>query len=148
MTDIIRRRNRPSWMTPFHESWGDVFQDRLWPDWMRDTGVESMNPSMDILEKDGKYVIKAQLPGVPKENINVSINDSTVTISGKSEENREEEEASYYLKESYSGSFSRSFRLPAEVDGDDAQAQFEDGVLKVELPVKENGSAKKIEIKP
>jgi HSP20 family protein len=143
---LTRKIARPSWMTPFgHEGWGDVFFDRLWPEWRRDIG-EEWTPIVDFSEKDGKYYLTAEIPGLSKEDISVTFDNGYVTISGKKESNKEEEDADYYVKESRYGSFSRTFRLPVKVDEEKVNATYKDGVLTVSMPHKEDTKAKKIKV--
>ncbi len=147
MTLPTHSKRRPSWMTPYgQEGMGDVWQDRLWPEWPRWKG-EEVQPSFDFFEKEGKYHLVASLPGVKKEDINIEIHDNVLTVSGKKESEREEKDANYYLKESSYGSFSRSVRLPGEVDEEDVDASYKDGVLKVVMKAKEGAGRRKIEIK-
>ena len=141
------RRRRPLWMTPFGmESMGDAWMDRLWPEWSRWHGEEYV-PSFDFYEKEGKYYLTAEIPGVDKENISISIEQNVVTISGRKESKREEEGANYYIRESSSGSFSRSVRLPGDVEEEKVEATFKDGVLTLVMPHSEAPKSKKIEIK-
>ena len=143
---ITRRLGRPMWMTPYGlESFGDIFFDRLWPEWRRDYGKE-WTPKIDFSEKDGKYTLKAELPGLKKDDINISLEDGYVTVSGKKEYNKEEEGTDYHLKETRYGSFSRSFRLPEKVSENDVDASFKDGVLTVVMNKKEEEEKKKITI--
>ena len=131
---LTRRTGRPSWMTPYGgEGMGDVFFDRLWPEWRRDMG-EEWTPSVNFFEKDGNYHITAEVPGMTKDDISVSIHEGLVSISGKKETTKEEKEANYYMKETRYGSFSRSFRLPGEVDETKVDATYRDGVLTVIMP--------------
>jgi HSP20 family protein len=147
MTLAIRRGRRPSWMTPFgREGLGDVFFDRLWPEWQRDMGEEWV-PTANFYEKEGKYFLTAELPGLSKEDISVTIDKGVITVTGKKETKKEEEGANFYLKESSYGSFSRSLRLPGEVEEDEVEATFKDGVLTVEMPHKKEPESKKIGIK-
>ena len=133
-------------MTPFgREPFGDVFLDRLWPEWQRDMG-EEWTPSINFYEKEGKYFLKADLPGMTKDDISITLDQGVVTIKGKKEETNEEKGANYYLRESAYGSFSRSFRLPSEVDEEKVTAVFKDGVLILEMPQKSEPAAKKVEI--
>jgi len=142
-----RRIRRPSWMTPWgEEGMGDVWFDRLWPEWQRWQG-EEYTPNFDFYEKDGKYHLTADLPGVKKDDISVNVENNVLTVSGKRESEKEEKEANYYFKESTYGSFSRSVRLPTDVDEGSVDATFKDGVLKVEMKPKESTKARKIEIK-
>jgi len=133
-------------MTTFgREPVGDVFSDRLWPEWRRDTG-EEVTPSIDFSEKEGKYYLTAELPGINKEDISITVEDGYVTVSGKKEDNKEEKGSDYYLKETRYGSFSRSFRLPGKVVEDKVDATYKDGVLTVVMPHEEEAETKKIEI--
>jgi len=147
MTLPTRRTRRPSWMTPYgQEGMGDVWFDRLWPEWLRWKG-EEYTPTFDFYEKDGKYHLSADLPGVKKEDISINVENNVITVSGKRESEKEEKEANYYFRETTSGSFSRSLRLPSEVEEDSVEATFKDGVLKVEMKPRESAKARKIQIK-
>ena len=142
----LSRKRRPWWMTPFgREPMGDVFFDRLYPEWTRDLG-EEVTPSVDFSEKDGNYYLTAELPGINKEDISITIENGYVTLSGKKEENREDKGSDYYLRETRYGSFSRSFRLPGKVVNDKVDATYKDGVLTVVIPHEEDEKTKKIEI--
>lgn len=133
-------------MTPFgSEGLGDVFFDRLWPEWRRDMG-EEWTPTVDLAEKEGSYELKAEVPGFNKEDISVTVSGDVVTLSGKKESSHEEEKEEYHIKEMRSGSFSRSFRLPTEIDEEKIEASYKDGVLTVTMPHKEESKAKKIEV--
>ena len=147
MTSALTRKvRRPSWMTPYgSEGMGDVFFDRLWPEWRRDMGYE-WTPSVNFFEKDGKYHLSAEVPGMTRDDISVTIHDGYVSISGKKETTKEEKEANYYMKETKYGSFSRSFHLPEEVDEAKVEATYKDGVLTVIIPKKEDTKTKKIDI--
>ena len=146
MTVPAKRGRRPVWMTPFgHESLGDVFMDRMWPEWQRDYG-EEWKPAVNFFEKEGKYYLTAELPGISKEEINIAFDKGVLTITGKKENHREEEKADYYLKETSYGVFSRSFKLPGEIEEEKVTASFKDGVLTVEMPHKEESTTKKIAI--
>ena len=143
---ITRRFGRPFWMTPFgHEGFGDVFFDRLWPEWRRDMG-EEWSPSVNFYEKDEKYYLTAEVPGLSKDDISVSFDNGCVTMSGKKEFKGEEEEADYYMRETRYGSFCRSFRMPGDVDEGKVDAAYKDGVLTLVMPKKEGSKRKKITI--
>ncbi|MBI5605010.1 MAG: Hsp20/alpha crystallin family protein [Deltaproteobacteria bacterium] len=142
----IKTGRRPSWMTPWgEEGLGDAWSDRLWREWPRFLGEEWV-PSFNFYEKEGNYYLNAEIPGVDKENISITIDNNVLTISGKKETKKEEEGANYYLKESTYGSFSRSLRLPGEVEEGKIQANFKDGVLSLTLPQKKTPEAKQIKI--
>ena len=134
-------------MMPFGmEGWGDVFFDRLWPEWRRDIG-EKWAPTIDLSEKDGKYILTAELPGLKRDDICLSVEDGVLTLSGRKESNREEKGEEYYVKETREGSFCRSFKLPKDIDVENAEATYKEGVLKVVLPHKEEPKGKRIEVK-
>lgn len=142
----LSRQRRPWWMTPFgREPVGDVFFDRLWPEWQRDWG-EEITPSVDFSEKDGKYYLTAEIPGLNKEDISITIDNGYVTISGKKEDKKEEKASDYYIKETRHGSFSRSFRLDRKVAEEKVDATYKDGVLTVVLPHEKEAETKKIKI--
>ena len=143
---VSRTFRRPFWVTPFGtEGWRDLFSDRLWPELLRDKD-EDLAPNIDFSEKDGKYFLNAELPGLKRDDISISIEDGHVTVSGKKEDNKEEKGSDYYLKETRYGSFSRSFRLPGKVVEDKVDATYKDGVLTVVMPHEEEAETKKIEI--
>jgi HSP20 family protein len=142
---LIKRSSRPSWLRPF---WGDdfdVFFDRIWPDLPSHFGGD-WAPKVDLFEKDGNYHLTAEVPGMDKDDISVSIHEGLVTVSGKKESSKEEKEADYFMKETLYGSFSRSFRLPGEVDEDKVDATYKDGVLTVTMPKKEDSKTKKVAV--
>jgi HSP20 family protein len=143
---LIKRERRPWWLSPWgDEAPGDVWSDRLFPVWQRIKGEEWV-PTFNFYEEGGLYKFEAEIPGVNKEDISVTIDKNILTVSGKKESEVEEKEANYYLKESSYGSFSRSLRLPSEVDEGKVQASFKNGVLKLTLPQKKTTETKQIKI--
>jgi HSP20 family protein len=146
MTLSLTRRNRPWWMTPFgREPLGDIFFDRVWPEWRRDYG-EEITPSVDFSEKDGKYHLTAELPGMNKGDISITIEDGYLTIRGTKADDREEKGSDYYIKETRHGTFSRSFRLPKKVVEEKVDATYKDGLLTLVIPYEEEAETNKIEI--
>lgn len=146
MTLAISRRNRPWWMTNFgREPLGDVFFDRLWPEWRREMG-EEWSPNVDFYEKDGTYYLTAEVPGFNKDDISISFENGSLTISGKRVSKKNEEGTDYYMRETRHGSFCRSFNLPTEVDEEKVDATYKDGLLTLVMPVKESAKRRKIEV--
>lgn len=151
MSHLMLRRNE---MEPRHSDvWGlqsDI--NRLFDAFMSPfDGYEMKNPVMpklDIAELKDKYEIKAELPGMEEKDINLSLEDGMLTISGEKKAETEEKEKGYFLKECSYGSFSRSVRLPENIADDKIAAKFKHGVLFVDVPKKEPTPAKtrKIEI--
>lgn len=103
-------------------------------------------PAVDVSEADGKLVVKAELPGMSKDDVEIALTDNVLTLRGekKQEEKRDEDEM-HVWERSY-GSFIRSFTLPTRVAEDQVTAEFKDGVLTVTLPKVEEPAGKKIEI--
>lgn len=95
---------------------------------------EGRMPKVDVVERDAEVVIRAELPGVNKDDIDVSMTDNTVTIKGSTSHEEKEEKGEYYRCEISRGSFSRTLALPAEVDGAKAKASFKDGILELVAP--------------
>ena len=105
-----------------------------------------MSPSVDIFEDGDEVVVKAEIPGVKKEDLDVTITDNSLTISGEKKQEEKVEKKDFHRVERSYGSFSRSFRLPENVNGSKAKANFKDGLLEVRLPRTKEAKQKKIEI--
>lgn len=101
--------------------------------------------AVDLQETDDQYVIKADMPGTTQSNIEVSYEDGTLTISCLSENENEKDEGRYHIRERYSGSYSRSFRIP-NVDADSISAKMNEGVLTVRASKAEDSKIKRIPI--
>jgi HSP20 family protein len=101
----------------------------------------------DMVESDGSIVIRADLPGLKPEDVDISVNDSTLTIKGEYKTEEEGERGDVHFKERRHGEFRRSITLPTGVDIDATKAEFEDGVLTVTLPKTEETKPKQIEVK-
>jgi HSP20 family protein len=104
-------------------------------------------PHIEVVERDGKLLIQADLPGVRKEDVSVQIEDDAVVIQGqRHQENTRNEQGFYHSERSY-GSFYRMIPLPDGVNVDDAQASFRDGVLHIELPLQQRQRGRRLEIR-
>jgi HSP20 family protein len=111
-------------------------------------GQPQMQIKIDVKEDDGAYTVHADIPGVKKEDIQVSIEGNQVSISAETKMEKEEKEGEKVLRsERYAGKVARSFTLAHEVDEAQAQAKYSDGVLELTLPKKAASSAKKLAIK-
>ena len=91
-------------------------------------------PSADIYEKDGHLVVKAELPGIDKNDVSVTVENGDLVIQGERKEEQEVDEENYYRMERFSGSFYRRFALPEGIDEDGITAEYKDGVLQVQIP--------------
>ncbi len=146
---------RPSdWLTPFRrmeETFEDFFRRPVgrpfWPSLPR--WLEGMEPSpfVDIFEEGDDVVVKTELPGMEKNDIDIKLSDNTVTISGEKKKEEKVEKKNYYRLERSYGSFSRTFSLPVEVQTDKAKATFKNGLLEVRIPKTEEAKKKEAKVK-
>jgi HSP20 family protein len=109
--------------------------------------VAEWAPLVDIVEDNQNYVIKAEIPGVKKEDIKVGVQDDVLTVSGHRHYEKEEKDKKFHRIERSYGSFARSFTLPEDSDGEKVSAEFKDGMLKVLLPKTERVKPKHVEVK-
>jgi len=117
----------------------------LGPSWfprVRVPEMEEISPTVDIFEEGGDVVVKAELPGMKKEDIEVKLTETTITISGEKKKEEKVEKKNYYRMERSYGSFTRAFSLPAGVRTDKAKAQFEEGILRIRVPKTEEAKKK------
>ncbi|MFN3265143.1 MAG: Hsp20/alpha crystallin family protein, partial [Aquificaceae bacterium] len=112
----------------------------------REEGERVFAPVVDVYETDQELVVKAELPGVKKENVEVSIRDNALHIRGEKREEKEEKTETYHRVERVYGKFERVLPLPADVKVESAKAEFKDGVLEIRIPKAEGAKEKKIEI--
>jgi HSP20 family protein len=103
-------------------------------------------PAMDLVESDGEYVLKADLPGLSEGDVKIEVDDRVLTISGERKSETEDRKEGYYRIERSYGSFARSLTLPEGVDSEAVKANFENGVLEVRIPKPEARKPKKVEI--
>ena len=104
------------------------------------------NPNVDIYENKDQIVLEAELPGMNRVDFDLTIENNVITLRGERHFEKKDESDNYHRVERSYGSFSRSFTLPQTVSGDGAKAEYNDGVLRVTLPKKEETKARRIEI--
>lgn len=90
-------------------------------------------PAMDVLSRNGDLVVRAELPGIQQEDVDITIQNGVLTISGEHKVEQEEERGDYYVRERRRGTFRRSLTLPEDVDESKIHARFQDGVLEVTI---------------
>lgn len=111
-----------------------------------ETNLSAFYPAVDIQEEQDALVVRAEIPGVKKDDIEIAVHGDTLTIKGsKSIESSRENNQFSYSERSY-GEFRRSFTLPRTVDPEKVQAQIKDGVLEVRMPIAESAKPRRIEI--
>lgn len=116
-------------------SWGDMMKP-----------LEGVMPRVDVIDRDDEIVVKAELPGVKKEDIDVSMTDHTLTIKGSSRSEEKEEKGEYYRCEISRGEFARTIGLPENVDSAKTKASFKDGVLELVMPKLEKSQRRTITV--
>jgi len=110
-------------------------------------GVRRWIPAMDLVEGEDHFVLRADLPGLGEEDVNLEVEDRTLTLSGERKSEQTEKGEGFYRLERASGSFSRSLTLPEGIDADAITATFDKGVLEVRIPKPEQIKPKRVEIK-
>lgn len=134
----------------------DDFLRRRWPrplrwDWPRWNELSSLldkaAPSVDVVDRAKEVMVRAEVPGIDKEDLDVSITDRTLTIKGSSRQEDKQEGEDYFRQEIRSGAFSRSVVLPADVNAARAKATFKDGLLELHLPKVRASKRQKIALK-
>lgn len=103
-------------------------------------------PALDVYQDTDNVVVETPLPGVNPSDVNISIENDVLTIEGKSEKKSEVDDKNYYRKEIRFGSFHRAVALPAAVNGEKANAEYKDGILKITIPKEERAKPKQIKI--
>ena len=118
----------------------------LTPGFREASEMAEWRPAVDIFDKEDRIVIKAELPGVDKKDMSVDIKDGILTLSGERTYENEVKEEGYYRKERAFGKFNRSFALPEGLDPEKIDADYKDGVLKIEIPKPEQNKPRKIAV--
>jgi HSP20 family protein len=119
----------------------------LWP--FQDTGMPlfaGRTPRVDVIDRDNEILVKAEIPGVEKKDLDINLSDRNLTIRAQQSKEEKEEKENYYRREISSSRFSRSVMLPVAVDTDKAKASFKDGILEITLPKSEPIQRRNIKI--
>ncbi len=131
MDEFFARRMRPWWPERWSGAWDG----------------EIIAPVLDVYEEKDEIIVKAELPGMDKNEIEVEITDSELILKGEKKKEEKVEEKNYYRCERSYGAFRRSVRLPKDVQADKIKASFKNGILEVRLPKTEKAKAKEIKVK-
>ena len=117
---------RRGWLHPFNREWlqpGEAFAP-----------FEGKQPRVDLLDREYEVVVRAELPGVNKDDVDITVSEYSVTLKATVKHEEKEEEGEYYRHEMSSGEYQRTLALPSAVDEEKAHATFKDGVLELTLP--------------
>jgi HSP20 family protein len=112
----------------------------------RDAGLRRWIPAMDLIETADHYVLRADLPGLSDEDVNIQLQDNVLTLSGERKAESEQQQEGYYRLERAVGAFSRSLTLPEGVDPDGVKARFDRGVLEIMIPKPEQKKPRQVRI--
>lgn len=147
--DVTKFRPLFSGLSELHQTLDRLF-DPNFPEWDKDFPTLQMTqwiPKIDIKDKDGQYLIRADVPGVNPKDIEITLENSILSIKGKKESATKEEKTDYVRVERSSGSFYRSFNLPDAGDSSKITAKSKNGVLEIIVPKNNKPSSHKIQIK-
>ncbi len=144
-TKEVRKTETPRALTPFEEI--DRYFDNLfsrgwlrptqweWPTWAETKApFGGKLPKVDVIDREKEVLVRAEVPGVEKDNLDIAVTESAITIKGTAHHEEKEEKGEYYRCETSHGSFARTVALPADVDSEHAKAKYKDGVLEVTVP--------------
>ena len=129
---------QPGWMHPYRHRWpnwgdfGPAFKGRM--------------PKVDVIDRESEIVIHAELPGVNKDNLDVSMTENTVSIRATTKHEEKEEKGEYFRREMSRGVFQRTIPLPVNVDAENAKASFKDGIMELTLPKVKSAKRKNIKV--
>jgi len=150
---LTRRRWGPD-VSPWREF--DIFSDRMrgmMEPFLAEPIVpasvwdmEGWVPAVELTEADGEYVLTAELPGISKADVDLSIDDGVLTLRGEKKTEKEEERGKTHYRERRYGAFERSFTLPSNVDAAKVKADFKDGLVEVHMPKGAATKGRKIEL--
>jgi HSP20 family protein len=139
------------WQSDMERMLGNFFTGRAHPlieeRWWPGSSLEMREPALDVYEEKDQIVVKAELPGMTKDDIQISISDNVLTIKGEKKKEEEDTGKDYYRSERVYGAFFRAIPLPAEINPDKVQATFKNGVLEIRLPKSEEAKKKEIKVK-
>jgi HSP20 family protein len=137
MDRLFHQYFRRGWMRPWHFEWPSF----------PDISLPTMKmPKVDVVDREAEVVVKAEIPGVEKKDIDISVGEDAITIKGSSRHEEKEENGDYYRREISSGAFLRTVALPATVDGTKAKANFKDGLLEVTIPKVEKAKRHSVKV--
>lgn len=147
MMDLIRW-NPLQEMVSLRERMSRMFDEPLFRFEGRneETEIGAWHPAVDMFEKDDHMVIKAELPGMDRKDISLDFKDGVLTLSGVRKHENEIKEENFYRREMSYGKFVRSFSLPADSDADNIRAEFQNGLLTIEIPKPEHHKPKQITV--
>lgn len=132
--------------TFMHRGWMNPLRD-MWPELTRFEHTLDLNPRIDVVDRETEILVRAELPGVDKNDLTVELLGDLLTIKGERKLEETKEEGAYFRSEIARGAFGRTIRLPAAVAMEETKAEFKDGVLAIHMPKTEKTARHHIEVK-
>ena len=130
-------------MTDFQNEMNRLFHRSL----HKKNGWEkTFEPEVDLVEEKDTFIVKADLPGIKKEELDIKVEGRVLTLKGERKEEKETKEKNYYASERFYGVFTRMIELPTDVKADQVKAAYKDGVLEITLPKTEGAKAKQVTV--
>lgn len=130
----------------------DIFQPRrawsrpLLSEWPEFSGLETRIPNVDVVDYEDHILVRAELPGIDKKDVTITMTEKSLTLSGQSRHESKEEKGDYYCHEISKGAFTRTMSLPCAVDDSKAKAKFDGGILEITVPKIEKSTRHTIKI--
>lgn len=144
---LMKWTPRANYLNPVDSDFDHLFRDFFGGSWGDFRAPEAgWSPSTDIVEEEGRFLVKLDLPGMKREEINVKVANGALTVTGERKHESESNKGYRRFERSY-GQFTRVFTLPETVDGQKIEADYQDGVLTVAIPKSEAALPKEIEVK-
>ena len=147
--ELYRRRHPVYWRPMFGLRGLQDEMNRMFSDFFEESsekGVATITPAIDLIDGKDKVTVNVEVPGMNRDDVDISLKEDLLTIRGeKKEEKEEKEENRYYVERTY-GSFLRTVTLPSRVKADEVKATYKDGVLKIELPKAEEDKVREVKV--
>lgn len=135
-----------SWVRDMREEMERPFGRSLVPAGRLMSGKELFAPDIDVKDEKDRVIVKADIPGIKKEDLSISVKEDVLTLKGERKETQEKKEKDYYYSERFEGSFVRTIQLPSAVKASDVRATYKDGVLEIALPKDESARSKEVKV--
>jgi len=126
------------WLRPFNREWPSLTK--------LSNSIDTRIPKIDIIDRDEEIIVRAELPGIDKDNLDVSVSDNSITIKAETKQVEKVEKGEYFRSEISRGSYARTIKLPHNIDTENPKAKFKDGVLELNLPKIEKTNRRNIKI--
>ena len=146
--NTLMHNPRTGLLRPWNGDFDNLFEGFLRPArWAEETASEGMIPALDVVERDNEFIVKAEMPGVKKDQIEVSLENGVLTIGAETQSETEQKEGDRVIRqERCYGKYVRSLRIGKDIDEKKVRASYKDGVLELTLPKAETAKPKKISV--